>query len=79
MRNLEWVEGKPEELIAGMVIQDGNGFILIVGNINEDCSSSPDKFPDGGKTLSQTVRWAWLCKPHELEWLEDMAKRRVRK
>ena len=62
MRNHEWFDGAPEKLEPGMVIshEDYDGFLL-VGHASIFHSSLRVK------------RWAWVIKPHELEWLEDMA------
>ncbi|MEE4461060.1 hypothetical protein V2S84_02735 [Azotobacter chroococcum] len=44
-----------------MLLLYGTGSVLIVG----DCS---DLMPDG------SIAWAWLVRPHTVEWIEAMAK-----
>ena len=65
MRNLEWFEGEPEELEPGMVVIQEYGGLYLVGDEHP-------KFPLSVK------RWAWVIKPHELEWLENMAGKNVK-
>ncbi|WP_349573101.1 hypothetical protein [Azotobacter salinestris] len=60
IRNLQWNEGAPEKLEPGMLLLYGTGSVLIVG----DCS---EMMPDG------VSAWAWLVKPHTVEWIEAMA------
>jgi hypothetical protein len=65
MRNLEWFDGSPDKLEPGMFFQHKDyegGFLIGHG----------DGF--GWLTdFSRIVRWAWVIKPHELEWAADMA------
>lgn len=85
MRNLQWFDGAPAEIAPGMVIHVGEPInrCFLVGHTDaggQSCLGDPDKIgvmqDDAAEFI---VAWAWHCKPHELEWLEDMAKRRVRK
>lgn len=67
--NDEWNEGAPEKLQAGMLILWKNGKVLIHGGYRD----SPK-----GASLSKSKgvkAWAWLIKPQELAWLEDMANK----
>lgn len=74
MRNLEWFEGKPDLIEAGMILKSNSGLMVIVGHV--DCLLSPvTGLPNKFDILSSTVGWAWLIQPYQLEWLEDMAKR----
>ena len=60
IRALEWTAGAPERLEPGMLLLYSTGSVLIVG----DCS---DAMPDG------EIAWAWLVRPHTVEWIEAMA------
>ncbi|HBO3174903.1 hypothetical protein [Pseudomonas aeruginosa] len=61
--NVEWVEGAPEEIQRGMLI-DYCHTTWLVGD---------GQFPS--ITGEKIARWAWLIKPQELAWLEDMANK----
>ena len=68
---IEWIDGAPEKLEVGMLVELDSGSILLVGDIDDyysRCDYSSDPLPE-------FTRWSWLIKPHELEWIEDMAKR----
>ncbi|MFC0666228.1 hypothetical protein ACFSKY_00030 [Azotobacter chroococcum] len=71
IRNLEWTKGAPERLEPGMVVLIDN-CVLLVGN------ASPSGRLWGGQAseedLATVDAWAWLVKPHTLEWIADMAK-----
>lgn len=73
--NLEWFEGAPAQFEPGMYIETTGGVFCLIGHCDAAGASSlngPDdrvdcRYPEVIK------RWAWLVKPHELEWLEGMA------
>ncbi|HCE6051117.1 hypothetical protein AAER32_21975 [Pseudomonas aeruginosa] len=77
IRNVEWHEGAPEKLEAGMLVEANDTKspdyrIRLVGDV------LPDEATDGGECpplLDHIKRWAWLIKPQELAWLEDMANK----
>ncbi|WP_334181046.1 hypothetical protein [Pseudomonas nitroreducens] len=78
IRNVQWNEGAPAELEAGMLLQNQRGEQILIGDC--DVFGSPDRgFRDEEvDILASTTRWAWLIQPHELNWLEDMASRKTR-
>ncbi|QDH93800.1 hypothetical protein [Pseudomonas phage vB_PaS_IME307] len=68
--NVEWNEGAPEKLQAGMLVEmKGYPIILVGGPVDRPA------FKNHYKSIK---RWAWLIQPHELNWLEDMASRKTR-
>ena len=80
MRNLEWFDGAPEKLEPGMVVRVGDPVnrVLLVGHTDaagESKFSGPDdrleKLPEAINPY--LLAWAWVIKPHELEWAADMA------
>lgn len=68
---VEWVEGKPEEFQPGMLVETMLGSVLMIGEILRDGGYEPSIRLDLKEIV---IRWAWLIKPHELFWIEDMAK-----
>lgn len=74
MRNLDWNEGAPDELMPGMVIQWPGGFIAIVGHIDTEFCQEPPRQADIQERISKIERWAYLIQPYQLEWLESMNK-----
>lgn len=70
MRNLDWSEGAPDELVPGMVIDEGEGNLVFIGHCLPE---GYPEMPDGYLDLS-VKRWAWLIQPYQLEWLEAMTK-----
>lgn len=84
IRQVQWNEGAPEQLEAGMILCNERGNTLIVGDV--DIFGSPDILDslngtnrdEEEKVLEAVTRWAWLIQPHELNWLEDMASRKTR-
>ena len=68
-RVIEWHEGAPEKLEAGMFVQWSDGFDLI-GSVEDGVIPDVD---------SGIIRWATLIKPHELTWAASMAKRHLAK
>lgn len=80
MQNLKWNEGAPDKLEPGMVVRVGDPVnrVLLVGHSDaagESKLSGPDerleKLPEALKPY--LLAWAWVIKPYELKWLEDMA------
>lgn len=75
--NVEWNEGAPENLEPGMLVEATDTMsseyqMRLIGN------ALPDGVLDGGdisSALMQIKRWAWVVKPQELAWLEDMANK----
>jgi len=65
MRNLEWTMGAPEKLEPGMLIRWQDGRCELIGS-NVD----PEVI---GCVAAWILGWAWVIKPHELEWAADMA------
>lgn len=79
MRNLEWFDGAPEKLEPGMMVFVGGQLnkALMIGHVDAAGHSSLDS-PDDRINLPHNmrpliIRWAWVIKPHELEWAADMA------
>ena len=71
---LDWNEGRPEKLQAGMVVDDKTFGLVLIGGANE--WYSPDA---GGHMWEGHIKaWAWLIKPHELEWIGSMRKQHVK-
>lgn len=70
IRQVQWNEGAPEKLQAGMLIEMKNKPIFLVGG--------PIDRPSFTHSFKSIKRWAWLIQPHELNWLEDMASRKTR-
>jgi hypothetical protein len=68
MSNLEWFDGAPEKAEEGMVIvgktPDGDIITLLIGYQGLEIDEP---------TRKQCIKWAWLIKPHELDWLASMA------
>ncbi|HIE0453198.1 hypothetical protein H2O01_29235 [Pseudomonas aeruginosa] len=67
IRNVQWNEGAPKELKAGMLLEYADGLVSLIGTNFEQ---SPDR-----SVFAVAKRWAWLIQPHELAWLEDMANK----
>lgn len=60
---LDWQDGAPENPEAGMVLEWHDGSVSIIGT------------EESVQGWNHANRWAWLIKPYQLEWLQDMAKR----
>ena len=67
IRNIDWIDGAPDRLQAGMLIEmDDKPMCLIGGPIDR---------PPYTHSFKSIKRWAWVIKPHELDWIADMAQR----
>lgn len=64
---IDWIDGAPERLEPGMVVQFSGGILLYGNGITEEQVVTAT----GGLAL----RHGYLVKPHELEWIADMAQR----
>jgi len=69
MRNLDWQAGKPEQLQEGLALlcrdeHFDQSWIYLHGSEAAENQSWH---------LDNCVAWAWVLKPHEVEWLESMA------
>ncbi|WP_225001942.1 hypothetical protein [Pseudomonas aeruginosa] len=78
--NVEWNEGAPKQLEPGMVIRSAvyEGIFLIgtVDAAGESSLTSPWTRKElDEEQRSNVIAWAWLIKPQELAWLEDMANK----
>lgn len=67
---IDWIDGAPEKLEPGMVIEDVDNGFLLVGSITENGYANYFSFSEAA-----VIRWGWLVQPHELEWIADMAQR----
>jgi hypothetical protein len=59
MINIEWTEGAPDRLEAGMVVRVDGGEPLLIG----DFSVIPYS--------EYITHWAWLIKPYQLSWIDS--------
>lgn len=68
MKDVKWIDGAPEKLEPGMLIMRGGRAhdVCIVGSLMYGA--------DERALLDQAIAWAWLIHPHEIAWLESMAK-----
>jgi len=81
MRNLDWNEGAPGELVPGMalhIVGGGMDRIMIIGHTDAAGQSSLND-PDARGVVSEDYReyvkrWAYIIQPYQLEWLESMNK-----
>lgn len=73
VRQVQWNEGAPAVLVAGMIIEDEDDGFLVIGDILIDGAPFSES-----RQAPVVKRWAWLIQPHELNWLEDMASRKTR-
>lgn len=63
--SLDWNKGAPAELEAGMVVRTARATMLV----------GDGKVP---VNRSKILQWAWLVKPHELEWLADIQRKHAK-
>ena len=77
MKTVDWNEGEPVALEAGMIVQWHDGQVSLIGHYDERMSVELlEGEPDLALELSEVVRWAWLIKPHELDWLGAIGVRK---
>lgn len=82
MIDIDWVKGAPARLEAGMVVQWYDGQLSIIGHYDERMSvelldiAQIAMAVDLSLELSEIAAWAWLVKPHELEWIEAIGARK---
>lgn len=78
IRQVQWNEGAPEHLEAGMILCNQRGEQILIGDC--DVFGSPDRGSrdEEADILANTTSWARLIQPHELNWLEDMESRKTR-
>lgn len=55
IRNVQWNEGAPKELKAGMLLEYADGLVSLIGTNFEQ---SPDR-----SVFAVAKRWAWLIQP----------------
>lgn len=72
IRQVQWNEGAPENLQPGMLVEIWTGSIRLIGHLDKDAMTRNSHYQEW---MDDIVRWAWLIKPHELSWLENMANR----
>ena len=63
---IDWIDGEPENFVAGMILQTHRG-LVIVGHINED----GDYFAYSDYEIEVSA-WGWIVKPYELEHIQAM-------
>lgn len=73
MHKLQWIEGSPADFQAGMLVQWDDGVVSLVGHFDETVSQDTSGLIEIAGALAGVNRWAWLIKPHELDWLQAMA------
>lgn len=74
---VDWMEGTPQRLEAGMLVQWHDGQVSLIGHYDERMSVELlDGEPDLALELGEIVRWAWMVKPHELEWVAAIGARK---
>lgn len=66
MGKIQWYEGTPEELHQGMLCEDDEGLYVVGRKMEKNML---------GRKPSNIKRWAWIIKPYELEWQQDMIRR----
>lgn len=78
MIDIDWVEGAPDNLCAGMIVMWSCGAVSLAGHIDEACTPPMFEMPDDHEyiVMQDVTRWAWLVKPHELEWIEAIGARK---
>jgi hypothetical protein len=68
---INWIEGPPDEIVAGMAIVNDAG-IMLIGSKDAAGESVEDMEFNYGKI----TRHAQLIKPYELEWALSMTTKR---
>jgi hypothetical protein len=64
MTKPKWFQGQPASIAPGMLLRTARQGLILVGNSNEwgNLHGNSDSPID-------VIEWAWIIKPHELEWL----------
>ena len=73
MQNLQWNDGAPEKLEPGMLIRWESGAFDLVGSVDFEMSESGQSSARLEWLMRDCIAWAWVIKPHELEWAADIA------
>lgn len=76
---IEWHEGAPDKLEAGMYLQWSDGQLTLVGDCDFELSYGPASKDEMANSMDAVVRWTRLIKPHELTWAASMANRQLAK
>lgn len=74
MRNLDWNEGAPDELVPGMIVCNGSGQLTIIGHVDNVLSANAASEIQIEYSMGEISKWAYLIQPYQLEWLESMNK-----
>lgn len=67
IRNIDFSTDMPNAIEPGMILQWEDDSLTLMGSDIPD--QALEVFREYGKA------WGWIIKPHELEWLADMAQR----
>lgn len=73
MNDVKWIDGAPEKLEPGMLVMC-QGKAILIGHSDPCCRYGLVEFGHIDEVLKSVAAWAWLIQPHELEWVERMAK-----
>lgn len=64
---IDWIDGAPKEVERGMVVKCSTGKVYLIGD--------GEYWTYACEWLCDIVAYGYLIKPHELEWIADMAQR----
>lgn len=67
---LDWSKEAPAKFAPGMAVRTKSGRVVLVG---DDTSTMRL-----GLLKARFVEWAWLIKPHELDWISSIRKQHVK-
>lgn len=67
---LDWSKEAPEKFRPGMAVRTRSGRVVVVGD-----DTAPMRLMMLRRVL---VEWAWLVKPHELDWIGSIRKQHVK-
>ncbi|MDH0335170.1 hypothetical protein [Metapseudomonas otitidis] len=75
---IDWIDGAPEDFEPGMMVEvigklTGMPIRILVGHISPH--GAVINTTDTGFAVSDVIRYGYLIKPHELDWIADMAQR----
>ncbi len=76
MIDIDWVKGAPDELRAGMIVQYRSGSVMLIGHVDDKLCVDPATYEHWETFMDYIEAWAWLVKPHELEWIEAIGARK---